>query len=120
MKQLFGRVMVSQTLWRHRGGHVHFIAKNTMYFKKHQNHYFSPTGRKMAELWPKNVCPLPIYGIIDIFRAILAYNLAECQYSLLSLSLFDEYYQIPYPLQFSVQYHVKCGFYPQKKPSKKA
>ena len=30
--------------------------------------------------------------------------------------LFDKYHQITYPLQFSIQYQVKCGFM-SKKPS---
>ena len=36
---------------------------------------FQPIGRKMAELWPKK--RMPIYGVIDILRSILAYNLAK-------------------------------------------
>ena len=35
---------------------------------------FSLIGQKMAESWPKNVCPYNIYGIIGIFRGVLAYN----------------------------------------------
>ena len=52
---------------------------------------------------------MPIYGIINILRAILAYNLAKYQYFSMRLGLFDKYHQIPYSLRFSVQYHVKCG-----------
>ena len=57
-----------------RGGHAHFLAKNTKSGKQGQNHangcstcsYWSPVyqdiflfeiGQKMAELWTKNVCP---------------------------------------------------------------
>ena len=55
-----------------------------------------------------------LYGIIDILRDILAYNLAKYQYFSMRPSLFGKYHQIPYSLQFSIQYHVKCGFYAQK------
>ena len=58
----------------------------------------------------------PIYEIIDILRATLTYNLAKYQYFSIAIrpGLFDNYYQISYSLQFSVQYQVKCGFYVQK------
>ena len=57
---------------------------------------------------------MPIYGIIGIFRDILAYNLAKYQYFLMRLGLFDKYQQITYSLQVSLQYHIKCGFYGKK------
>ena len=62
---------------------------------------------------------MPIYGIIDILRAILAYNLAKYQYFSMRPGLFDKYHQITYSLQFLVQYHIKFAFYAQK-PLKKA
>ena len=51
---------------------------------------------------------MPIYEIIDIVRSILAYYLAKYQYFSMRPGLFDNYHQITYSLQFSVQYHVKC------------
>ena len=43
---------------------------------------------------------MPKYGIIDIFRAFLAYDLAKYQYFLMRPSLFDKFHQIPYSVQF--------------------
>ena len=43
---------------------------------------------------------MPIYGIIDILRAILAYNLAKYQNFSMRPGLFDKYYQITYSQQF--------------------
>ena len=57
---------------------------------------------------------MPKYGIIGILSATLAQNLAKYKYSSMKLSLSNKYYQITYSLKFSVQYHVKCGFYVQK------
>ena len=58
---------------------------------------------------------MPKYGIIGILSAILAHNLVKYQYFSMKLSSFDKlYYQITYSLPFSVQYHVKCGFYAQE------
>ena len=37
---------------------------------------------------------MPIYGIIDTLRTILAYNLAKYQNFSMRLGLFDKYYQI--------------------------
>ena len=58
--QLFGWVLRPQTLapqWRPRpiSRQKYNIYQNTK-FEKHKN-IFSPIGQKMAELWPKNVCP---------------------------------------------------------------
>ena len=53
---------------------------------------------------------MPKFGIIGILSAILAYNLDKYQYFSMKTSQSDKYYQITYSLQFSVQYHVKCGF----------
>ena len=55
-----------------------------------------------------------IYGIIDILRSMLAYNLNKYQYFLMRPIVFDKYHQITHSLQFSVQYHIKCRFYAQK------
>ena len=68
----------------------------------------SPTGQKMAELWPKIVCPY--YGIIVIFRDFLAHNQAKYQYFSMRSSLFVSYYQITYCLLVVGQFLVKCGF----------
>ena len=57
---------------------------------------------------------MPIYGKIDILKSILANNLAKYQNVSIRPSFFDNYHQITYSLQFSVQYHIKCGFYAQK------
>ena len=68
--------------------------------------------KKFQSDWTKNNLVIAkkrmlIYGIIDILRAILAkyqYFFNETRFIRL------KYYQITYSLQFSVQYHVKCGF----------
>ena len=57
---------------------------------------------------------MSIYGIIDILRAILAYNLVKYQYFSIRPGLFDKYHLITYSLQFEVQYQVELGFYVQK------
>ena len=57
---------------------------------------------------------MPILGITDMLRYILAYNLAKYQNFSMILKLFAHYYQITYSIQFSVQYHIKWGFYPKK------
>ena len=43
---------------------------------------------------------MPIYGIIDILRAILAYNLAKYQNFSIIPGFFDKYHQITYSQQF--------------------
>ena len=53
---------------------------------------------------------MPVYGIIDILRAILAYYLAKYQYFSMRPGLFDKYHQITYSLQFSVQNQVNVDF----------
>ena len=52
----------------------------------------------MAELKPKK--RMPKYGIIDILRGILAYNLAKYRNFSMRPGLFDKYYQITYYQQF--------------------
>ena len=42
---------------------------------------------------------MPIYGIIGIFREVLAHNLAKSQYFSVRPSLFDYYNQITYYLK---------------------
>ena len=36
----FGRVLRPQTVWRQRGGHAHFPAKNMIFFKKASKSWF--------------------------------------------------------------------------------
>ena len=57
---------------------------------------------------------MPIFGMIDKFRDLLAYNLATYQYFSMRPSLFDWYYQITYSMQVAAKYLHKCGFYGQK------
>ena len=103
MGPLFDRVLRLQTHWRQFGDHAHVPAE--IFFLKHQNTIsrhrskdnsllsylkkISPIGQKMAELWP-----------IGTLGAILAHNLARYQNFLMKLSVFDNYYQIAYSLQF--------------------
>ena len=61
---------------------------------------------------------MPKYGIIGIFSAILANNLAKYQYfaektKFIRFNTIELH--IHYSLQFSDQYHVKSRFYTQKK-----
>ena len=56
-----------------------------------QQKAFQPNRTKMAELWPKKVCPC--MEIIDILRSILTFNLAKYQYFSVGPGLFDKYLQ---------------------------
>ena len=73
---------------------------------------FQPDWSKIGWVMAKK--RMLIYGIIVILRFILAYNLAKYQNFSMRPGLFDNYHQITCSLQFSVQYHKKCGFYAQK------
>ena len=58
---------------------------------------FQPDWTKNGQVLAKK--RMPIYGIIDILRAILAHNLAKYQNFSMRPGLFDKYYLITYSQQ---------------------